>query len=121
MNTLLLDDDPFFSAILKRYLRLGGYQVDVVGDVAAASYRLKQGNFLTVVVAASVKDGVRFWEHGQRYFPEVAFVLATGTIPGDSRLYMPTPPTLERVLKAMQDAETWRNRGVGMEAFHAGR
>ena len=108
MLTLLVDDDPFFIAIIRRYLHLGGHSVETVSDIASASQRLKEGGFHTVIVSSSLKDGTRFWEQQHRYYPTVAFMLATFSRASDDRLYLPMPLSLDRVLSAMERAEHWR-------------
>lgn len=108
MLTLLVDDDPFFIAITRRYLHLGGYTVETASDVASAGQRLKDGGVGTVIVSSTLRDANRFWEQNQRYYPDVAFLLATATPPQDKRLYLTMPLSLERVLGAMQQAEGYR-------------
>ena len=112
MLTLLVDDDPFFIAILKRYLHLGGYSVETVADVASASQRVKEGGIHTVIVSSTMREGTRFWEQSQLYYPNVAFLLATFNNYSDNRLYLPMPLSLERVLLAMQRAEAYRQTAM---------
>jgi DNA-binding NtrC family response regulator len=104
MLTLLVADDPFFLAILQRYLHLGGYAVESSSTLSDAQSRLEQGGFRTVIVADTLRDAQRFWEYCQRQHPEVAAIFATSTPPHDQRLYLPLPLRLEQVLSLMHRA-----------------
>jgi len=112
MLTLLVDDDPFFITITRRFLHLGGYAVETVPDVTQAHQLLKEGGISTVIISETIRDSNRFWEQAQRYYPEIAVLLATSNPAQDSRLYLPMPLSLERVLKAMQEADLHRHEQV---------
>jgi signal transduction histidine kinase/CheY-like chemotaxis protein/GAF domain-containing protein len=120
-HILVIDDDPQVLALISRFLRRSGYQVETIGDGGMAIERLRHEATLDedglALVLSDLKmpgmDGLRILDEVKEYCPDAVFVLITGYATTDSAVaalrqgvydYLTKPLDLDDLLSTVQRA-----------------